>query len=285
MESEFKLFIKEKRYVQNVAENTVEYYERSFKALKKHSDIREVSDISKISLLEFVSHMREKGMSAGAANAYIRGVNGILTWLFENELTPEHFKIKKLKCEKKVLKTFTDSQVKAMVGFKPKNVYEKRLHVMILTMLDTGVRIDEALTLRWSDVDFENMLMTVTGKGNKQRIIPVSIVLRKHLYNFRKSSKTELVFATKDGGKLMYDNMRRNLLALADKLGIDGFEGSFHALRRCFASNFIKNGGNPFILQRIMGHSSLKQTNEYVQLVTEDLSKEHHKTSILSNLR
>lgn len=289
MEKEFELFIREKRYIQNVSENTILFYRTSYKAFKKHSTINQVADLSKINLLEFIATMRENGISAAGVNAYIRGTNPFLTWLFENELTSEHFKIKKQKCEKRIMKTFTDAQVKAIVNYKPKNVYETRLHILLLLLLNTGVRINEALTLHWSDVDFENLLITVSGKGNNPRIVPFSVELRKHLYKFKKSAKFEfkfeLVFATRTGGKLMYDNLRRGLNTLIDHLGIEGYDGSFHAFRRCFATSYIKSGGNPLILQRLMGHTTLKQTNEYVQLITEDLSAEHQRTSLLNRLR
>jgi len=58
------------------------------------------------------------------------------------------------------------------------------LHLLTLLLLDTGCRITEALSLRVRDVDMDNMLLTLDGKGRKQRIIPFSFVLRKALHRF-----------------------------------------------------------------------------------------------------
>jgi integrase/recombinase XerD len=84
---------------------------------------------------------------------------------------------------------------------------------------------------------------------------------------------------------LRYDNMRRDLNSVLENLGITDFDGSFHAFRRCFATNYIKENGNPLKLQRMLGHTTLTMTNKYVRLVSDDLSKEHQRTSILNRLR
>ena len=285
MEREFELFLREKRFVQNVSHHTIEFYQYSFKVWSKYSSIKDVSEINKASLIGLISTMREQGVSAACTDARIRGINPFLTWLYENEFTKEHFKIKRMKFQKRVMKTFTDSQVKAILSYKPKNFYETRLQTLLLLLLDCGIRINEALTLSRSQVDFENLLIKVLGKGNKERVIPFSFELRKALFKFLRSHNFELVFPNRRGGKLRYDNIRRDFNKLVEALGIEGFDGSFHAFRRCFARNFVRSGGNLFYLQKMLGHTSLKMSREYVELETEDLQKEQHRTSLLNRLR
>lgn len=285
MEKEFELFIREKRFVVNVSENTIEFYRYSFKAFKKHIEAKSVSELNKVSLITLVANMREGGLSAECTDAYIRGINPFLTWLFENGLTSEHFKIKRQKLEQKAMKTFTEAQVKAIVTYKPKNFYERRFYCLLLLLLDTGIRINEAICLTRQGVDFDNLLITVSGKGKKERIVPFSVEMRKILYKFVQSHNFDFVFCTRHGGKLSYDNLLRDFNKLIEKLSIKGFDGAFHAFRRCFATNYIKENGNPLKLQRMLGHTTLKQTNQYVKLVTDDLSKEQNRTSILNKMR
>lgn len=97
------------------------------------------------------------------AHGRIRGINPFLTWLYENDLISENLKIKKPKLEQKVMKNFTDSQISAIINYKPKDKYELRLHNLLLLLLDTGVRINEALTITRNSIDFENLLITVLG--------------------------------------------------------------------------------------------------------------------------
>jgi integrase/recombinase XerD len=172
--------------------------------------------------------MRESGLSTSCTDAYIRGINPFLSWCFENGLTSAHLKIKRLKIEERVMKTFTDAQVKVIITYKPKDWYEKRFHCLLLLLLDTGIRINEALMLKRDNVDLD-IYCWGARKGNKERIVPFSVELRKTLAKFLNSHKFDLVFPNRHGGKLLYDNTRRDFNALIEKLGIAGFEGSFHA--------------------------------------------------------
>jgi integrase/recombinase XerD len=73
----------------------------------------------------------------------------------------------------------------------------------------------------------------------------------------------------------MYNNVRRDLRRLTAQLGIVGFDGSFHAFRRYFVTYSIRHNVNPFMVQRMVGHSSLAMTNTYLKLETQDLSRAH----------
>ena len=151
-------------------------------------------------------------------------------------------------------------------------------------MIDTGIRINEAINIEKSKIDFENLLLSVIGKGNKERIVPFSYELRKVLFKYAATQQFELLFCTKNGCKVTYDNILRDFYILVKKLGIEP-DGAFHAFRRTFATNYVRNGGNPLVLQRMLGHTTLQQTNVYIKLVSEDLQKEQHRTSLLNRLR
>jgi len=282
LDSLFAQFCKEKRYLQNAAENTIYFYSLCYTAWKQ---TMQDSPVNKLAINQFVIGMREAGRSPATCDAYIRGFNVFLSWLHENGQLDEKLAIKRLKLEKRVMKTFSEAQLRAVINYKPQDFYEHRTYTMIMTSIDTGARVDELLTLRRDSVDLENLLITLQGKGNKQRVVPMSFELRKVLYKFLKRHTFPLIFSTKDRGKLLYDNSRRNFHALLTSAGVDKVDGSWHSLRRTFATNYIKENGNPLKLQRILGHPTLRQTNEYVKLVTEDLQEDSHRTSILNRLR
>ncbi|MDQ3180626.1 MAG: tyrosine-type recombinase/integrase, partial [Acidobacteriota bacterium] len=215
----FEQFLKERIYIKNVSKNTIIFYRSSFKAYQKI--LGDATLPTKTDLNNFVIGMRAKGISPVSCNTYIRGINSFLTWLYENEHTKERLKIKQLKCEQKIKKTFGQTEIKLIIGYKPKKSWEKKIHVLVLLALDTGSRINELLTLTKQKVDFDNRLITVTGKGNKERIIPISIEMRKILYRHLKDNPFQFVFPTKDGGKLMYNNCRRDYEKLLKNIGIE----------------------------------------------------------------
>lgn len=280
MKELFGQFLKEKTFLANVSQKTIRFYDQSFRAFTRHG-----GRLDKSGLSEFVVNMRSSGLSAVSCNVYIRGINSFLTWLHENGHITERLRIKQLKCEKKVMPTFTDVQLKALATFKPVSWVEKRIHTICLVLMDTGCRIEEILTLERTKVDFDNLLLTVRGKGNKERTIPMSLELRKVLYKHLKTHKHDLVFCTRDGGKLGYHNVRRDFQAMAKNVGIEGKRTSFHTLRHTFAKQYLKHGGNVFYLNKILGHESLEVTRRYVDVETEALQAVHAKTSILARLR
>ena len=90
-------------------------------------------------------------------------------------------KVPKLKDEQRVLPTFSKEDIAKFATWRPKPFPAVRLQSLLLLLADTGTRINEVLSLRWADVDFDNLLLLVRGKGSKERRIPFSLELRKYL--------------------------------------------------------------------------------------------------------
>ena len=282
MEQVFLQFVREKQFLDNVSERTLKAFRDCYSAWK-----RTVGEQlpTKDNIKEFVIGLRQSGIAITTTNYYIREMNSFLTWLYANEHIPEKIRIKKLKEPQKVLKVFSDEQLKRLLSFKPKTFFEHRLYALVCLVVDTGVRIEEALTLKRQELDLDNLLVTVTGKGDKQRIVPMSIELRKALFKFLRMHNFEWVFPTRHGDRLTYRNSVRDFKALCGRLGINGVRTSWHTLRHGFALNYVRQGGSLFHLQKAMGHSTLQMTRRYCELTEDDLKLMHKKTSILGRLR
>ena len=246
---------------------------------------RLLNDLSKAFLKEFVIGLRGLALSPVTCNMVIRELNTFLKWLYDNEFTPTQLKMQQLKTEKTIQKDFTDDDIKKFINWTPKTWYEKRLYALILILIDSGIRIDEALTLKREDVNFYDMLIKVKGKGNRERVIPFSLDLRKVLWKFSKTHPHDFMFCTQTGLKLSYHNMLRELKLLAKKLRIVNGRMSYHQFRYKFAINYIRQGGDAFRLQRVLGHSTIVTTQGYVRLQTDDLREAQMKTSLLRKLK
>src|ERR1035438_6978003 len=177
---------------------------------------------------------------------------------------------------------FTDDQVKRLVNFSGRKFFERRLHLMILILLDTGARISEVTGLRVVDVDMDNLLLTLTGKGRKQRKVPFSLELRKVLYKYiRDFEPKQLLLASRTGDELGRGTALHEVKRLCKRLGFEPPARTLHAFRHTFATNYIKRGGSTFHLQKSLGHSSLEMSRRYANLCTEDLQAMHAKISLL----
>src|SRR5262249_34688136 len=155
---------------------------------------------------------------------------------------------------------------------KPKQFDAWRLHVLVCLLLDTGLRIDEALTLSTVDVDFDNLLVTVFGKGRKERRIPFSFELRKVLFRYervraRQCPRCELMFPSREDTPWDQRNSLRGLHILYDKLDLPTF--GWHRLRHTFATNCLRQGGDIVRLSVVLGHTQITTTQRYLHLLTE----------------
>src|SRR5205814_865014 len=148
----------------------------------------------------------------------------------------------KLKAEQRIFRSLSDAELKALISYKPKSNSQKRVHLLSVLLVDTGMRVNEGLSLERGKIDFDNLLMTIKGKGGKERIVPFSYELRKSLYKYLKGHRHELVFCTAQGTKLHYDNVLRDFYVMERKLKFKA-DGAFHSLRRTFATNYIRNSG------------------------------------------
>lgn len=273
----FEQFIKERQYLQNVSPRTIQWYRESFKWLGTPTP-------SKDQLKDFVIRMRQKGLKPTSCNNRIRAVNSYLHWNNGSEGEKcssgcQHLRVHKLKEVHRVLPTFTPENIKKIAAWKPTDFYSKRLHTILLALADTGCRIDELLTLKWSDVDMDNLLLTVMGKGSRQRRIPFSFALRKHLCRFK--HEHQLVFPTRRGSKLGRREVLRDCKKLCGRLDIPVPERTLHAFRHTFAVNYLRRGGSVFHLQKCLGHSSLDMTRVYANLNVDDLQKMHQQITLL----
>jgi len=119
--------------------------------------------------------MRQAGLKPISINNRIRAANSFLKW------SGSQLRVPKVKEEQRVLPTCTATDIEKFSRFKPKGRTQTRLHTLALTLLDTGCRISECLSLRWDEVDFDNLLLLYHGKGRKERRVPFSFELRRRL--------------------------------------------------------------------------------------------------------
>jgi integrase/recombinase XerD len=269
VENRFEQFIKERQYLTNVTPATVEWYRQSLAWLSTESP-------TEANLKSLVIRMREKGLKASGCNCRIRAINAFLKW------SGSTVRIPKLKEPQLILPTFTAEQIKRFLGYKPKGYYERRLHLLVLILLDTGCRISEALNVHVADCDLDNLLITLHGKGQKERKVPFSLELRRALFRYtREMQPHQLVLSTKQGCRLDRHIVARDMKRFCRSLGFAPPVRTLHAFRHTFALNYLRRGGSVFHLQKMLGHSSLEMTRRYANLMTEDLQAVHQRLSLL----
>jgi integrase/recombinase XerD len=231
---------------------------------------------TKATLQQFIIQLRDRGIRPVTCNTYLGAMNAFCAWLHEEQHIPDRLKLKKLKVERRVLELLNDAQMRALIGFKPKTFRETRLHLGVLLVLDTGLRVSEALGLRISDIDDDNLVLKVFGKGQKERLVPFSPELRKRFYRFgqlpaKKNVRSEFLFAGFGDVKWEQRNSTTSLHLLQRKLGLPCF--GWHRLRHTFATNYLRQGGDIVRLSMVLGHTQITTTQRYLPVPSEALRK------------
>ena len=167
-----ELFVQERRYLHNVSPKTLEWYKYSFRAFEPY--LRSCPpEGMKQALKAAVIALRQNRLQPVSLNDYIRAVNAFLRWAKDESYLPELIRLDYLKEEQKLIATLSAQQVKRIADWKPVGFCSKRLHTLCCLLLDTGLRFEEALALHREDIDLDNLLMRVRGKGGKHRVVPI----------------------------------------------------------------------------------------------------------------
>lgn len=222
----------------------------------------------------------------------VRHVKAIIYFTQEQGWIKEYgIKVKELKPE--IKSTFTQYELDKL-GKKPdkKHFVFYRSWVMIKYLSATGNRIGSVLALNVGDIDFEAGTIRINStKNNEPKLMPLVYELRKvlneYIYHYRCDNDgtpliNEPLFCTRVGDRLTYDGASDALQDYFHYRGV-AWEG-FHKFRHSYAANWIRDGGNPFMLKEQLGHSSLAMTNRYANIYGMATKQEAEEHSLINKL-
>jgi integrase/recombinase XerD len=275
-----ELFIQERKYLKNVSPATVKWYGDAFKTftgIGLEQPAGQPPAVLAARLKDRVIELQISGRCKPiTVNSRLRVINAYLRWCAEEGYLTNRVKLPKLKEPEVLIEPWPAEEVEKLVKYRARNSAKRRVQTMALLIADTGLRISEVLALKREDIDLGGLLITVhRGKGGKDRAVPISFVGRKFLVRWLAGHDNDLVFCTRQGAPLTKRNIFRSFRLLCDELGIAGVRRNWHCLRHSFAAAYIREGGDPLSLQRLLGHSTLEMTKRYVRLNNADLIEKH----------
>lgn len=150
-----------------------------------------------------------------------------------------------------------------------------RDQAIIRVFVYVGLRRSELLALNWSDVDFSKGTINVTGKGNKERILPLNEVVKVALWNYLQSRLPLInpsVFLNRYKNRLHANCLTRMLRKLKPKTGISK-EITAHVLRHSFATLLIEKGADIVSVQQLLGHADVSTTQIYTHTTPKRLAE------------
>ena len=156
-----------------------------------------------------------------------------------------------------------------------------RDRAIIILFIDTGLRASELCHLKIKDYNPKSGVIDVFGKGSKERSVVAEASARKALWHYLATrpdaGAEDPLFASRSNLHLDNDSLRHLVQRLASRIDVKG--ATLHRFRHTFAYNFLRNGGNPIELQRLLGHEEMDTVNIYVNLAESDLQAAQHRAS------
>jgi site-specific recombinase XerD len=239
--------------------------------------------------------VQDKNLSGHTVNLYARSLRIFYSWLVSEEIIKINpfIGVNIPRPPVKVIPVFSGSQIEQLLKvINKKTATGYRDFAIILTFLDTGIRLSELCSMKIENLRLEDGVGTVRGKGNKERTFPVGKQLQRVLWYYIEryrlepaTPKYDFVFLNREGkplkGRMVETMMRR----YGQKAKLTGVRCSPHTFRHTAAISFLRNGGDLFSLQRMLGHSSLEMTRRYCAVTDIDVKRTHTTASPVDNLQ
>lgn len=262
--------------------NTVRYYRVELNLFLRFLDACQVAHFDALTadvLRRYMLHQEERRNPGGCLVSY-RAIKTFMRWAWEEyELEGRNpiTRINPPKVPTNPLPGISLDDVQRLIHACT-GINAPRDKAILMTLLDTGVRSFELCAFDIGDLNFaDGSLLVRSGKGGKRRMVYLGQTSRRSIRRYLKT-RSKLpehapLFLTRDGRRLTYYTLRQLLRRLSEKAGIS--EPGAHDFRRAFALNFLRNGGDIFTLQRLMGHADITVLRRYLAQTDDDLQSGH----------
>ena len=276
----------EKRY----SKNTVISYETDlvsfFNYIKAQYGEMTVDQLSHIYIRSWLASLKDQNLTAKSINRKISSLKSLFKYQVKTGVlrhTPMN-KIVSPKNEKRLPNFVSDKDIKTLFNHVefPDNWQGKTERLLMLLFYNTGMRLTEVINSKDSQVNFSNHSLKILGKGNKERIVPISPEVGSAIkkYQIERNSfineRDDFLFVNERGKRLsprsVYSSVKKylSLVTTIDKR-------SPHVLRHTFATHLTNNGADLNAVKELLGHSSLAATQVYTHNSIEKLKNVYKK--------
>lgn len=282
--------------LRNLSDQTVVYYRNELtwfqRTLEKQNKSTEPVDITLTTVQDnVILFLKEtEGCRVTSINTLLRAVRIFFKFLYNNGYLSDNpvETLPLLKTDKTAVETFSNDQVASLLRQPDQATFTGvRDYVMLLTFLETGIRLREMAEVKVSDVRWEDSQILIHGKNRSDRLVPFQRTLLRALKRWttiRGQVDHEYLFINIDNGPLSKRQIQSRVTKYGRMADITGVRCSPHTMRHTFAKMSVLNGANVFHLQKILGHSSLDMVKVYVNLFSNDIAESHKKFSPLESL-
>lgn len=276
-----KYLMLERRY----SDNTVESYIRDVRMFLISLG-KDVDDISKGDIEDYILEILPT-LDSSSINRKIASIKSFFKYLcnFRGFVNVAEG-LESLKRKQRLPKYLTIEEVDRLLNIKLESAFDYRNKAMLELLYATGLRASELINLDTTNLDLFNMTLKVHGKGNKERIVPVSKMAIKYLALYlaeyrsklfvKKKKACDKLFLNNHGCGLTRQGLYKILKELSVNAGIDK-DITPHVLRHSFATHLIECGADIRSVQELLGHENAETTEVYTHLANNFVAESYNK--------
>ena len=269
---------------------TIAAYRRDLNALVSWMATRHLDEtsVSEEDLERYFNGLRRVRRSSSTVARAVAAVRGWFAYLYDEGLVPldPGARLKGGRRGRTLPKPLAEEEVVALLDSVPAtSAIDLRDRALLEILYGTGARVSEVAGVELSDLDFDEELILLTGKGSKQRLVPIGSTLKAALLAYLGPGGRSTLAASKRSPKLFL-NARAGALtrqgidlvihkrALA--VGIDRSRISAHVFRHSCATHMLAHGADIRVVQELLGHASIATTQVYTAVSVTTLQREYH---------
>lgn len=271
--------------VRKLSLKTIKLYDRQLEYLAAHLEqeagITDLVDVRSIHIKKFLVGKADAGRKPQYINDLLKAFKVFFKYCVQEGHIPTDpcAKVQNVKQPKVKIRTFNEEEIRKMLNYySGRKFTDIRNKTMLAMFFDTGMRLNEVLTLKQEQIHDEYII--VHGKGNKERLVPVSPFLAKLLLKYRivrdsyfhvNTIPQNYVFVSYRGLQLGQQAVANILKEAGDAVGVrKDIRVSPHTCRHTFAHLQLKNGLDLYSLSRLMGHENISITQRYLDGIRDD---------------
>ena len=275
--SDFQKYLEIER---NYSNNTIDSYTSDLTEFFDYTD-KKSQNITENNIRRYIEYLFDVDRKRTTINRKISTIRSFFNFLKRDDYIEKNpaKEIVSAKARRKLPDFLTIDEMNNLLNnMKEEDILDLRNKLIFELLYATGLRVSELVNLKKKKIDFSNNNIRIIGKGNKERILPVTSNLKRLFKKYFKKRKynSDYVFLSTNGNKLYARDIRRIIKKVIKNMSM--FKDiTPHTIRHSFASHLLENGADLRMVQELLGHSSVSTTQIYTHISMEKMKKYHKK--------
>ncbi len=281
---DFFVYLKNER---GLSARTLTAYQRDIEQLLQFlesDEIEQPRQVTQHHIRAFIAQRHRQGLGGKSLQRLLSAIRGLFRWLLREGLAEHNpaTPVRAPKSPRHLPATLDADSIRQLLEIPCDTPLAIRDKAIMELFYSSGLRLSELATLRWEQLDLVSGMVTVTGKGNRTRMVPVGRMATEALLEWRKnrgvfaSFEQPFVFVSQRGTPIATRTIQSRIRYWAKRQGIP--QNIYpHLLRHSFASHVLESSGDLRAVQELLGHADISTTQIYTHLDFQHLAKVYDK--------